>query len=77
MNPPVSVVFQRDYEPELVQMVLDDLNDRVGKLEDGTAYHLGDDTFSYIAEVEGRDILITDARWEKDVYVYSFSRLIH
>jgi len=72
-NPPIKVVFERDYEFDLVQMVLDDLERNIQSIKDNTAYHLGDDLFSYIAEREGDTIMIPDARWRRDVYVYEFA----
>jgi hypothetical protein len=72
-NPSVQAIFESEYEPELVRLVLDDLSGRARQLEDGVAYHFGDDTFTYVAEVEGSRIYIPDARWEQDTYVYEFS----
>jgi hypothetical protein len=67
-----GVVFEREYEPELIQAVLDDLEPRLATLEDGAAYHLGNDTIDYIAEREGEMVRIPDARWMQDLYVYEF-----
>lgn len=68
----MKVVFERDYEPELIQAVLSDLLKIVRTLKDGAGYHLGDEIVDYIAEREGNVIRIADARWEQEFYVYEF-----
>jgi hypothetical protein len=70
MNPTVSVSFEREYEPALVQAVMDDLESRIETLKSGSGYHLGDEVVDYIAEVEDDGISIPDARWMRDTYVY-------
>lgn len=68
----MTVVFERDYETDLIQAVLEDLSKVFRTLEDGAAYHLGDEIVDYIAEREGGTIRIADARWPQEFHVYEF-----
>jgi len=68
----MHVVFERDYEPDLMQAVIEDLSKVYKTLQDGAGYHLGDDIVDYIAEREGTEIRIADARWAQEFYVYEF-----
>lgn len=67
-----GVVFEKEYELELVQAVLDDLQPQIKTLIDGDCYHLGNNFVDYIAEPENGLIRIVDARWRKDVYFFEF-----
>lgn len=69
-----SVIFERDYEPELMQAVMDDLEPRHPNLRKRRGYHFMTRTISYIAEVEParRAILIPDARWHQETYIFEF-----
>jgi len=71
-NPKVEVVFERDYEPELMAAVVDDLKER-WPLEAPRGYHLKTDLIDYIAEVEpDLRILIPDAGWRRESYIFEF-----
>jgi len=68
----VKVAFERDYEKDLIQAVLEDLSKIFRTLKDGAGYHLGDEIIDYIAEREGNIIRIADAMWAEEFYVYEF-----
>jgi hypothetical protein len=71
LNPPMRIVFERDYDPALMDAVMDDLRTRAIKAH--TGYHFMDEFISYIAEVEPDEILIPDARWRRAMHVFEFA----
>ena len=68
----MKVIFERDYEEDLMRAVLEDLSKVYKTLEDKAGYHLGDEVVDYIAEREGGTIHIADARWTQESYIYEF-----